>query len=158
MSTVTFPSLMNSLVRPNTKNITQGIHLHMLGNTSEGSNTVEFMGFTEGDVKFILDSFTFLEDSIFFPVSGEVNWLDAATSFYKAIPENINESPAFKQVFTYFFEAFEQQNIDMLKSLMQEVADIIYIKDYDDKNTYYVAPEEIFSTEMPSGVRKQRFY
>lgn len=159
MTQYKFPSLIQCLVRPNTKTLLPGVSIKMSTSlTSDGGNSMEFMGLTEGDVQFILKSFAVLEDTIFFPPNGEVNWVDAATQLYKASPEHSTTAPAFKQVFAYLFEAIEQQDLEAMKEITKTFADILYMQDSDDNNTYYLLPEDIFTTEIPSGKRQRRYF
>lgn len=153
-----FPSLIKSLVKPNTKKIINGIHLIMSTDMhSEGSESLEMMGLNDVEVQFILESMNTLESIIFFP-SGSINWVDAGHSLQKIFPKNLDDAPTFKQVFSYLNEAIDSFNTEAVKSITKEFAETLYMMDFDDKNTYYLLPEEIISVDIPSGHRKKLYF
>lgn len=152
-----FPSLIQSLVKPNTKQLKNGLHFTMSTSMhSEGTTSKELMGLNSVEVTFIIQTMNVLEPIIFHP-SGKINWLEAGNSLYKIFPSDKLQTPTFKQIFSYLGEAVDNNNTEAIESITKEFAETIFMMDFDDNNEYFLLPEEMIMIDIPTGIRKKLY-
>lgn len=152
-----FPSLIQSLVKPNTKKIKNGLHFTMSTSLhSEGNISQEFMGLNEKEVEFIIKVMNVLEPIILLPPE-EINWVDAGYSIQKIFPKNLSTTPTFKQLFSYLNEAIDSYNTEAIKKISKEFTTTLLMMDIDDNGEYFLFPEEMTTVEVPSGIRKKHY-
>lgn len=152
-----FPSLIKSLVKPNTKKIKNGLYFTMSTSMhSEGNITKELMGLNEVEVDFIVQVMSVLEPIIFHP-SGKINWVDAGYSLHKIFPSDQLKAPTFKQLFSYLGEAVDSYNTEAIKKISKEFATTLFMMDFDDNEEYFLLPEEMTTIEIPDGTRKKLY-
>lgn len=153
-----FPSLIKSLISPRTKKIANGIQLSMSTSFhTDGDVSIDFMGLQEGDVQFILKVMSTIEKTVFIPQQNGINWLEVAVDIYKIIPKDTSSAPAFKQIFAYLIEAMESKNVDDMKAISKFFVETVYIKDFEDNEVTFLLPENINTTEIPTG-KKKKYY